>query len=72
MISNNKKLTFKQKLSNVLSRIVMVRLLRQTDTCNGNGHALWIIVWNLFGWNGRWWFYTEKIGNGDNGDRCEG
>lgn len=51
-------------------RIVMVRFLKQVDTCNGNGHALWILKWNIFGWKGRWWFYTKKIGDGDNGDRC--
>lgn len=47
-----------------------LKIRRCTNTTNGNGYATYNLEWAWFKKRGSWWFYTQKLGNGDNGERC--
>lgn len=47
-----------------------LKIRRCSNTCNGNGYATWNLDLAWFKKRWSWWFYTQKLGNGDNGERC--
>lgn len=47
-----------------------LKIRRCENTTNGNGYATYTLEWAWFKKRASWWFYTQKLGNGDNGDRC--
>jgi len=49
----------------------ILRLFMQTNTHNGNGYGTWVIRYNLFNKTGTIKLFTQSIGNGDNGNRCQ-
>lgn len=64
------------ELSNATIHIVKVRfflkLKRRDNTCNGNGYGIWRLEWAWFRKRGSKRLWTQKLGNGDNGERCMG
>ena len=64
------------ELSNATIHIVRVRfflkLKRRDNTCNGNGYGVWCLDWGWFRKRGSKRLWIQKLGNGDNGERCEG
>jgi len=64
------------ELSNATIHIVRVRfflkLRRRDNTDNGNGYGTWNLDWGWFRKRGCKRLWTQKLGNGDNGERCEG
>ena len=49
-----------------------LKLKRHDNTCNGNGYGIWYLDWAWFKKRGSIHIWTQKLGNGDNGERCEG
>ena len=47
-----------------------LKIRRCSNTTNGNGYSTYTLEWAWFKKRGSWWFYTQKLGNGDNGERC--
>ncbi len=64
------------ELSNATIHIVKVRFFlkikRRDNTTNGNGHGIWNLDWAWFRERGSKRLWTQKLGNGDNGERCIG
>lgn len=64
------------ELSNATIHIVKVRfflkLKRRDNTCNGNGYRIWSLDWAWFRKRGSKRLWRQKLGNGDNGERCMG
>jgi len=62
--------------NNATTHIVKVRfflkLKRRDNTCNGNGYGIWSLDWAWFRKRGSKRLWRQKIGNGDNGERCIG
>ena len=49
-----------------------LKLKRSDNTCNGNGYGIWHLDWAWFRKLGSKRLWTQKLGNGDNGERCMG
>jgi hypothetical protein len=49
-----------------------LKLKRRDNTCNGNGYGIWNLDWAWFRKRGSKRLWTQKLGNGDNGERCIG
>ena len=49
-----------------------LKLKRHDNTCNGNGYGIWYLDWAWFKKRGSIHIWTQKLGNGNNGERCEG
>ena len=64
------------ELSNNTIHIVRVRfflkLKRRDNTHNSNGYGIWNLDWAWFRKRGSRRLWTQKLGNGDNGERCMG
>jgi hypothetical protein len=49
-----------------------LKIIKSRNTNNDNGYVTYTLElkYNNIKW--RWWFWTKKLGTGDNGERCIG
>ena len=47
-----------------------IKIRSCTNTCNGNGYKNWQLDWAFYRKRGYKTLWTQKLGDGDCGDRC--
>ncbi len=48
-----------------------IKILRQDSTSNGNGYGIWVLKYYIFKKQGYIKLFTQILGDGDNGNRCQ-